>query len=145
MVPSPDKTSVVCECFCTLGDHIWRMSDKEISDRVVADLADQLHFIKREEVLDVCIVRTRFAYPVYDLAYRPKLNAIHQHLAEYPGLHVVGRGGTFRYNNADHSIEMGQLLAKTILGEKQDHMSVNTEEEYHEEIRLTQASARRDS
>ena len=48
------------------------------------------------------------------------------------GLHIVGRTGTFRYNNADHSIEMGLLLAQKILGYDVDHMSVNTEPEYHE-------------
>jgi hypothetical protein len=30
---------------------------------------------------------------------------------------------------------MGQLLAKRLLGEDIDHMSVNTAQEYHEEIR----------
>ncbi|MHC5064737.1 MAG: hypothetical protein ACYTG5_12275, partial [Planctomycetota bacterium] len=56
------------------------------------------------------------------------------------GLHMVGRGGTFRYNNADHSVEMGQLLAKKLLGDDLDHMSVNTKEEYHEEIHQVLAS-----
>jgi len=143
MVPGPEYTSIVAECFCTNGDWIWSMSDEELSDRVVADLADKLGFITREEVIDTCVIRSRFAYPVYDLGYRQKLDRIYAFVQKHPGLHIVGRGGTFRYNNADHSIEMGRLLGKKLLGEATDHISVNTEREYHEEIRRTQTTVRR--
>jgi hypothetical protein len=49
-------------------------------------------------------------------------------------LAIVGRGGTFRYNNADHSVEMGLLTAQMIRGlvDKADIMKVNTEVEYGE-------------
>ncbi len=135
MVPGPDYTSVVCECFCSVEEPIWAMSDEQISERVVADLHERLGFIEPSEVVDVCVVRTRYSYPVYDLDYRSKVAKIYDFVHQNEGLHLVGRGGTFRYNNADHSVEMGQLLAKSLLGEEADHMSVNTKEEYHEEIR----------
>ena len=61
---------------------------------------------------------------------------IQNHLQGYVGLHTVGRSGTFRYNNADHSIEMGLMLARRLRGEDIDHMLVNTEAEYHEEKRV---------
>ena len=35
------------------------------------------------------------------------------------------------------SIEMGLLLGRHLLGDETDYMSVNTESEYHEEIRTT--------
>jgi hypothetical protein len=44
----------------------------------------------------------------------------------------VGRGGTFRYNNADHSIEMGLMLARRLLGADINPLDVNTEAEYQE-------------
>lgn len=142
MVPGEEFTSVVCECFCSKDEPIWARPDGEISDRVIADLSDRLGFITRDEVIDTAVVRTRFAYPVYDLDYRPKIDQVYGFLNAHEGIHIVGRGGTFRYNNADHSIEMGQLLAKKLLGASDDHMSVNTEAAYHEEIRRTQASVR---
>jgi len=83
------------------------------------------------------VIRTRCAYPVYDLDYRENVDKLYAFVHGHPGLHVVGRGGTFRYNNADHSVEMGRLLGKRLLGEATDHISVNTEKEYHEEIRRT--------
>ena len=38
----------------------------------------------------------------------------------------------FDLNNADHSIEMGLLLGRKLLGYDVDHLAVNTEDEYHE-------------
>jgi protoporphyrinogen oxidase len=132
MVPDDDHTSLVLECFCTAGDAIWSLSDDDVARRCVQDLSDKLGFIKPSDVAGWNVIRTRFAYPVYDLQYAGKLAVINDFLQTIQGLHIVGRTGTFRYNNADHSIEMGLLLARKILGYDVDHMAVNTEQEYHE-------------
>ncbi len=134
MVPDADHTSLVLECFCTRGDHIWSMGDEQIAARCVDDLASKLKFIGREEVVGFQAVRTVQAYPVYDLDYRENIATVMSFINSLPGVHVIGRGGTFRYNNADHSIEMGLLLGRKLLGYNVDHMSVNTESEYHEII-----------
>ena len=96
-------------------------------------MSEKLGFIDPSDVEGWNVVRTRFAYPVYDLAVlRQGSRSIQDFLGQFSGLHIVGRTGTFRYNNADHSIEMGLLLARRILGYDVDHMKVNTEQEYHE-------------
>jgi protoporphyrinogen oxidase len=135
MVADDNHTSLVLECFCSAGDHIWTMSDEAIVERCIQDLVEKLHFIEKGDVEDMLVIRTRGAYPVYDLEYQKKISIVQTHLQKYEGIHTVGRGGTFRYNNADHSIEMGLLLGRRLLGENLDHMTVNTEAEYHEEIR----------
>ncbi len=132
MVPDQSTTSLVLECFCTKDDHIWKLTDEEIGQRCIDDLQNKLKFIHSSEVIDFSCVRTLQAYPVYDLHYADKIATIHEFLAGFEGLHIVGRGGTHRYNNADHSIEMGLLLGRKILGYEVDHMDVNTESEYHE-------------
>jgi protoporphyrinogen oxidase len=132
MVPDQSTTSLVLECFCTKDDHIWKMTDEEVGQRCVADLEKKLKFIDSSEVIDFSCVRTLQAYPVYDLQYADKIKTINDFLAGFEGLHIVGRGGTHRYNNADHSIEMGLLLGRKILGYDVDYMDVNTELEYHE-------------
>ncbi len=134
MVPDDDHTSLVLECFCTAGDAIWSLTDDQVAQRCVDDLVEKLGFLERHEVDGWNVIRTFHAYPVYDLQYAQKLAAIHACLADYSGVHIVGRGGTFRYNNADHSIEMGLLLARRLLGHNVDHMEVNTEQEYQEEV-----------
>jgi protoporphyrinogen oxidase len=138
MVPDAAHTSLVLECFCTVGDAIWSRSDDEIAARCVADLEQKLGFIAKSEVVGWNVVRTRNAYPIYDLDYLANLGVIKAHLEAFPGLSIVGRGGAFRYNNADHSIEMGLLLARRILGYDVDPLDVNTEAEYHEEVRSDQ-------
>ncbi len=132
MVPDQSTTSLVLECFCTKDDHIWQMTDEEVGRRCIEDLEKKLKFIDSSEVIDFSCVRTLQAYPVYDLQYAEKIKTINDFLAGFEGLHIVGRGGTHRYNNADHSIEMGLLLGRKILGYNVDHMDVNTESEYHE-------------
>jgi protoporphyrinogen oxidase len=135
MVPDEDHTSLVLECFCEVGDEIWSLSDDEVGERCVRDITEKLKFIDKDEVEGWQVVRTRHAYPVYDLGYAEKIAKIKDYLATMDGMNIVGRGGTFRYNNADHSIEMGLLLGRRLLGYDVDHMNVNTEQEYHEEIR----------
>jgi protoporphyrinogen oxidase len=136
MVPDSDHTSLVLECFCSEGDHIWTMSNEEIGRRCVRDLVEKLNFIEERDVEDIHVIRTRGAYPVYDLQYLEKISTVQNCLQTFVGLHTVGRGGTFRYNNADHSIEMGLTLARKLLGQDVDHLTVNTEAEYHEEKRV---------
>lgn len=141
MVPDDDHTSLVLECFCTHGDATWNLNDDEIQERCVRDLVDKLKFIRDEEVEGTTIVRTRETYPVYDMEYARKIDVIHEFLKPLEGLHIVGRGGTFRYNNSDHSIEMGLLLGQKLLGHYIDHMAVNTESNY-QEIKSSQDQAR---
>lgn len=132
MVPDDEHTSLVLECFCSEGDAIWGMSDAEIQERCVRDLVDKLKFINEDEVEGADIVRTKETYPVYDMAYAGKIQVIKDFLGTLQGVHIVGRGGTFRYNNSDHSIEMGLLLGQRLLGQEIDHLAVNTEEDYQE-------------
>jgi protoporphyrinogen oxidase len=134
MVPDDEHTSLVLECFCSLNDEIWSMTDEAIAERCVDDLANKLKFIKREDYEGCTVVRTRYAYPVYDLDYSRKTGLINDYLDGFEGLHISGRGGIFRYNNADHSIEMGLMLGQKLLGYDIDHMAVNTEDDYQEII-----------
>jgi len=143
MVPDQSMTSLVLECFCTRGDHIWNMSDEKIVQRCVSDLERKLKFLTSEEVVDSIVVRALQAYPVYDMEYGGKLAKVKNYLKQFEGLHIVGRGGTHRYNNADHSIEMGLLLGRFILGQNVDYLAVNTEPEYQEIV--TGAELKRDA
>jgi protoporphyrinogen oxidase len=139
MVPDDEHTSLVLECFCSLGDEIWSLSDEEIAERCVRDLVDKLKFIEQQEYEGATVVRTRFAYPVYDLDYAGKLEVINGYLDQFEGLNISGRGGIFRYNNADHSIEMGLMLGQKLLGYNIDHMAVNTEDDYQEIVNANEA------
>ena len=138
MVPDPRYTSVVLEYFCTYGDATWQRSDQDLVAWAVSDLAS-LNLIQKERVLGGFCSRAREAYPVYSLGYGERLERMKRWIEERERLAIVGRGGTFRYNNADHSIEMGLLTGRMIKGQvdKRDIMSVNTSLEYGERNLVT--------
>ncbi len=135
MVP-PGKTSLVIEVFCTYGDATWQKPDAEIVGMCVRALVDKLGFIEEREVLGSFAIRARQAYPVYALGYAEPLRALKDYVRGFENLEIIGRGGTFRYNNADHSIETGLLAGQNLLGARHDIDLVNAAEEYLEEKRV---------
>ena len=139
MVPDQSKTSVVAEYFCSFGDEIWSMSDDALVERTAKHLADDLGFVARNEVLGGFAVRSPRAYPSYTLGYERPLKLLKDFVDSFENLQIIGRYGTFRYNNADHSVETGLLAAKNILGETHDLDRVNADQEYHEIKRLKPA------
>ncbi len=136
MVPSDDFTSLVVEYFCSPGDEIWNMTEEQFIEQTVDHLVNDLKFIDRSEVIDGFIIRAPRAYPSYVIGYEEPLETIKNFVESFENLQIIGRYGTFRYNNTDHSIETGLLAAKNILGEHHDLDAVNAEKEYHEMKRV---------
>jgi protoporphyrinogen oxidase len=141
MVPDDDFTSLVVEYFCTRGDHIWGMSDEQLVNQTVKHLVEDLKFTEPREVIGGFVVRATKAYPTYDIGYEKPLQLMKNYIAGIENLQYIGRGGSFRYNNTDHSIETGLLAAKNILGERHDLELVNADAEYHETKRQREAAA----
>jgi protoporphyrinogen oxidase len=142
MVPDQSKTSIVAEYFCSEGDHIWSMGNDDLVAQTARHLSDDLGFVERNEVLDGFAVRAPRAYPSYTLGYERPLEILKQFVYSFENLEIIGRYGTFRYNNADHSVETGLLAAKNILGEQHDIELVNADKEYHEIKRLDRDRAK---
>ncbi len=138
MVPSDDFTSLVVEFFCTKGDHIWNMSDEQLVNQTVKHLVEDMNLVDPDEVIGGFTVRATKAYPTYDLGYMKPLSIMKDYIQGIENLQYIGRGGSFRYNNTDHSIETGLLAAKNILGEHHNLEAVNADEEYHEMKRVSQ-------
>ncbi len=139
MVPGDEYTSLVIEYFCSFGDHIWSMSEEELVEQSVRHLVDDMKFISRDEVLGGFIVRAPRAYPSYVIGYDKPLELLKDFVEQFENLQIIGRYGTFRYNNSDHSIETGLLAAKNVLGGDFDLDQVNAEKEYHEIKRVPTA------
>jgi protoporphyrinogen oxidase len=143
MVPGGDYTSLVVEYFCSFGDSIWNMTEEELVEQTVRHLVDDLHFISPDEVIGGFTVRAPRAYPSYVIGYEKHLETVKDFVYSLENIQIIGRYGTFRYNNTDHSIETGLLAAKNILGEHHDLDQVNAEQEYHEIKNLEPALAGR--
>jgi protoporphyrinogen oxidase len=131
MVPDPRRTSLGMEYFASKGDRLWSMPDDDLRDLAAREL-ELLRLGTRPQIVGSAVVRQRRAYPVYDDTYRERVALIRGYLAGFPNLQTVGRNGTHRYNNQDHSTLAGLMAARNILGERHDVWSINTDGSYLE-------------
>ncbi len=132
MVPDARRTSLGMEYFCSRGDAVWSRTDAELLELATREL-HVLGLASGASVLDGCVIRQENAYPVYDGGYRTNLATIRDHLARFENLQTVGRSGTHRYNNQDHSMLTGRLAARNVLGEQHDVWDVNAEKSHIED------------
>ncbi|MBX4200298.1 FAD-dependent oxidoreductase [Candidatus Parcubacteria bacterium] len=130
------KTSIFVEFFCSEDDAIWNMNKEELT-KLSLPYFDKLGFFKPSEVREVYHIRNLNNYPLYDINYKTYLDKVKMALDKFDNLFYIGRPGRFRYNNQDHSLEMGMLAAKSIIdGKKYDIEEVGNEKEYFEKGNL---------
>ncbi|MGB1109074.1 MAG: NAD(P)/FAD-dependent oxidoreductase [Gammaproteobacteria bacterium] len=135
MVPTPGTCSLGLEYFCNAGDELWNCDDADLIDQAKLEI-EKVGLARSADVRSGCVVRVNDAYPVYDSDYRDHLATVREFVDGLENLHTIGRNGLHRYNNQDHSMLTGMLAARDIaLGEKHDLWEVNTDREYHEEVR----------
>ncbi len=131
-------TTLVFEVACNEGDDTWNKKDKEIIKKVADSYISEFGLINKEDIFGGYVHRVPKEYPVYHLGYKEDVDKIKRYLDRYSNLQLVGRNGTFRYNNMDHSVEMGLYAAWNIIKGKMVHdiESVNIEREYLEEKKI---------
>lgn len=130
------KTCLVFEHFCDEGDTLWNASDEELFEKTKQDFK-KTHITPEanDKILDYRVVRVPKAYPLYEVGFSRYLLKIRDYLKRFNNLQPVGRYGTYKYNNLDHSLETGIKGAQNILGADHDTFMVNIEPDYHEEIK----------
>ena len=134
MVPDATSTCLGLEYFCSEGDDLWDMADRDLIALAKQEIS-AIGLLRGEEVTDACVVRQKKAYPVYDETYLENLRMIRFELASrFPALHLVGRNGMHKYNNQDHAMMTGMLTAANILAGRTlyDVWQVNEDAEYGE-------------
>jgi protoporphyrinogen oxidase len=135
MVPDPTKTSLGLEYFCNEGDELWRMPDADLIELGKKEM-QRIGLAHASEAESGCVFRVKHAYPVYDSDYRTYLAAVRDFVDNLENFQTIGRNGLHRYNNQDHAMLTGILAVRNLVrGEKNDLWSVNTDQEYHEEVR----------
>jgi protoporphyrinogen oxidase len=135
MVPDSAKTSLGLEYFCTEGDDLWITPDADLIELAKTEV-ERIGLASRADIEDGCVVRAPKAYPMYDSGYRPHLETVKQFAAGFDNFQTIGRNGLHRYNNQDHAMLTGLLAVKNaVAGDTNDLWSVNTDQEYHEEVR----------
>lgn len=124
-----DKTLICAEITCDYGDSRWNDDEARLREVTVKDLV-KIGLIKPDEVLHTFSRKERYAYPLYDLAYRPNKDKVLGWLSTVKNLDTTGRQGLFKYNNMDHSIGMGLTAADNLMGRGDSHKRIADEQKY---------------
>ncbi|MCL2144120.1 MAG: NAD(P)/FAD-dependent oxidoreductase [Endomicrobia bacterium] len=122
------------EYFCTEGDELWNMKEDDFIN-FAADELEKINIIKKENILDKCMVKVPKAYPAYFGTYN-EFGQIKDFTDKYENLFLAGRNGMHRYNNMDHSMLTAMTAVENIvkgIKTKDNIWQVNTESDYHEE------------
>lgn len=134
MVPDLSKTSLGLEYFCSEGDELWTMPDADLVELGKREV-ERIGVAKAADVEGGCVIRVPKSYPVYDSGYSESLAVLRSFVESLENFQTVGRNGLHRYNNQDHAMLTGMLAVRNIaFGERNDLWSVNTDQEYIEEI-----------
>jgi len=130
---SPEgKTSLFVEFFCFKGDHIWNLSKEQLFE-LSLPYFETMGFFNRNEVRNYYLFKQEGVYPIYDLQYKKYLSVVKEYLDGFENLYYIGRPGRFKYNNQDHSLEMGILAARSIIeGSRYNIEDIASGSEYFE-------------
>lgn len=109
-------SQAVFEFSCDKGDSVWNAGRGELLENALEG-ARHLGLFARDMVLDSVAVRQEHAYPIYRLGYRHESGTVLDGIKSLGGIVSCGRQGLFRYNNMDHSMEMGRCAALEVMGE----------------------------
>lgn len=134
-----EKSSILAlEYWCDESDEFWSWDDNRLIELGKKELADA-GLVRPDTVTDGYVYRINKCYPVYRAGYRMHLKSIEEYLGGIRGLTVIGRYGSFKYNNQDHSILMGILAAENIVnGAGNNLWAINTDYEYQESALITE-------
>ncbi len=134
MVADTNKVWIGVEYFCYETDQLWNLSDKDMAEFAIAELA-KIDIVEPQYVRDWTVVRVPKTYPAYFGAYE-RFEEVRQYLDRFENIFLVGRNGMHKYNNQDHSMLTAMTAVDNIIAgrtDKSNIWAVNTEMEYHEE------------
>jgi protoporphyrinogen oxidase len=136
-------TILVLEYWCNSEDDMWGWSEDELGRLARADIAES-GLATGVECLDHKVVKINRCYPIYERGYNEQVDVVKNFLQTVPNLQAIGRYGSFKYNNQDHSILMGILAARNLTeGETNDLWDINTDYEYQERALITKTGLER--
>jgi protoporphyrinogen oxidase len=106
-------SSMVAEITAKEGDSTWSMTDKEVAAKVVDGLVQE-GFISKKDVVTTDVLRTKYAYVIYDPNREKNLDIIYEYCKQ-EGIELCGRFSEFVYLNSDAVIRSAKTVAERIL------------------------------
>lgn len=131
------ETILCLEYWCYDEDQVWRDAPDAMLEKAKNE-AYKTGLIPKDSIVDGKVIKVPKCYPVYETGYRSNLEPVENFLSTRKGISVIGRYGSFKYNNQDHSILMGLLAAENIVeGKNHNLWDINTDYEYQESSKIT--------
>ena len=126
------------EYFTMPEDDLWVVDHESLGEIVEQDL--RAVGIDNTLIEHIAIVRSQFAYPIYDPTRERAVARIRDYLRKnHPTLHPIGRNGMHRYDNQDHAMLSAMRSVERYFGSSVDPWQVNTGRLYHEAGLIKQA------
>lgn len=97
-----NKSSLLAEITCNIGDEIWQMSDESIINRVKKELV-KLEIFDESDICYLNLRRLRYAYVINSIDYGADLEILKDYLSRM-GIDLLGRFAEFDYINMDQCI-----------------------------------------
>lgn len=140
MLANHQQTPLCCEYWADLGDRLWTAPEEELIAMAEQDLR-HIGLLKQEPIASGFVIKLPRTYPIYAGNYQAALSAIQTYTQGIENLQLIGRYGSFKYNNQDHSLLMGILAAENVFTPgRHDLWDVNSDREYVEEAKADAAT-----
>ena len=132
------NNSILClEYWCFKEDEFWKEDDEKLIELAKKEIRLS-GLIRNESVIKGKVIRVPNCYPIYSAGYKENLKPIINYLSSKKKLSVIGRYGSFKYNNQDHSILMGILAAENISNNSKHNLwEINSDYQYQESSTIT--------
>lgn len=136
-INNTDESILALEYWSYDNDKLWNYDDETLIALAKRDIV-QTGLVKKESVVDGYVVRLHRSYPVYESGYTDKMLCIQKAADSINCISFIGRNGSFKYNNQDHSILMGIMAAKNImLGYRKYNLwKINSDCKYQEDGKM---------
>jgi len=111
---APRGASGLCvEVTCAITDPLWK--NPETSEPGILRALKAVGLLRDERaVLGVQRERIPNAYPIYSVGYEEKFRNAARMVEAFSNIRLLGRTGSFWYNNMDHSIKAAMDLQKDV-------------------------------
>lgn len=127
-----DSAILCLEYWANDDEPLWNLDDNALSEMAKRDLLESKLVADSKLIINTSVLKIHKSYPVYEKGYKDNLHKIYKALDSFKDLYFIGRNGSFKYNNQDHSILMGLMCADKILGRECDLWHINTDYDYQE-------------
>lgn len=92
-----DKTMLSMEIFCDNNDFYWRMKEDDLIAKAKESLRYSRLINSNDMILDACVKKINYAYPLKYYGYERPLNKVKNFLNSFRNLFLIGRNGTHSY------------------------------------------------